>query len=272
MKDFETADFSRDVLEASKTTPIVVDFWAEWCGPCRILGPILERLHEKDTGRWTLVKVDTDRNQDIASRYGIRGIPSVKMFVDGNVVSEFTGAQPERAVQQWLDSSLPDPFQVDLQEARALINEGDERGGQAVLEQVLEKNSSHGEARVLMSKSILPDDPERAIELISGIEEDSKHFPLADAIRRLADLNEKVNSLADLPEGPAKESYSSALREIASGNYDSAIEHLIEVIRIDRSYDDYGARKACVALFTLLGEEHEVTRKHRRVFARALNV
>jgi putative thioredoxin len=272
MKDYETADFSRDVLDASKTTPVVVDFWAEWCGPCRILGPILERLHEKDAGRWTLMKVDTDRNQDIASRYGVRGIPSVKMIVDGRVVSEFTGAQPERAVRQWLDSSLPDPFQVDLQRAQALMSEGDEKGGIAVLEQVLEKNPSHGDARVLMAKGILPEDPERAMDLISGIEEDSKHFPLADAIRRIADRNEKMNRLAELPEGPAKKSYSSALREIASGNYDSAIEHLIEVIKIDRSYDDYGARKACVALFTLLGEEHEVTRKHRRVFAGALNV
>ena len=269
---YETQDFNRDVIEASRVTPVLVDFWAEWCGPCRILGPVLEKLHAQDSGRWSLVKVDTDRNQEVALRYGIRGIPAVKLFVDGAVVNEFTGALPERMVRQWLNSSLPDPFRHDLERVRVLLEGGKEGDAVEVLEGVLRQDRSHEEARVLLALQIFPHDAARAMELTEGIEADSRQFPLADAIRTIRDLRERQENPDDLPEGEAKGSYEAALHALAAGDYDAAIAGFIGVIRTDRSYDDEGARKACVALFRLLGEENAVTLKYRREFSGALNV
>ena len=97
---YDVVDFQKEVIEASFEKPVLVDFWAPWCGPCRVLGPVLEKLAVEEADRWTLAKVNTDQNQEVSMQYGIRGIPAVKLFVDGNVVNEFTGALPEHMVKK----------------------------------------------------------------------------------------------------------------------------------------------------------------------------
>lgn len=101
--------FQTDVLDKSHEKPVVVDFWAPWCGPCRVLGPTIEKLAKESKGRWRLVKVNADTHADLARRYGVRGIPAVKLFVDGSVRAEFAGALPEPALRRWLDQHLPAP-------------------------------------------------------------------------------------------------------------------------------------------------------------------
>nr|HPQ59697.1 thioredoxin [Flavobacteriales bacterium] len=105
--DFEVTDFERQVIARSAHVPVLVDLWAAWCGPCRFLGPIVEKLAREADGRWELVKVDTEANPDIAARYEVRGIPNLKLFVNGEVVAELAGALPEPQLRQWIEEHLP---------------------------------------------------------------------------------------------------------------------------------------------------------------------
>src|SRR6056297_2298526 len=105
---FELNDFQKDVVEACRVKPVVIDFWAPWCGPCKQLGPVIEKLAGEAKGRWKLVKVNTDRHPELATQFNVRGIPSVKMVYEGEIIAEFTGAQPEKMIRNWLNENLPD--------------------------------------------------------------------------------------------------------------------------------------------------------------------
>ena len=140
---YEVTNFQEDVIEASAKAPVLVDFWAPWCGPCRVLGPTLERLAEDANGKWTLVKVNTDQNPDVSNQYGIRGIPAVKLFVDGDVVEEFTGALPEYAVKQWLEKALPSESKKLVDKAEREIAAGNREDARRLLETSLDQEPSN---------------------------------------------------------------------------------------------------------------------------------
>jgi putative thioredoxin len=122
--DYEVKDFQHDVIDASAQLPVLVDFWAAWCAPCKMLGPILEQLAAAAQGRWKLVTVDVDAQPALAQQYQVRGIPAVKLFIDGRVVDEFSGAMPQAALVQWLDSRIPTPAQRQVAEAREHLAHG----------------------------------------------------------------------------------------------------------------------------------------------------
>lgn len=267
---FEIEDFERDVLARSQTVPVLVDFWAAWCAPCRMLGPVLEKLAASADGQWVLAKVDTDRHQDIAARYGIRGIPNVKLFAGGKVIEEFTGALPEAAVSQWLKRALPNPLAKEVARAETLVKEGRPLEAQALLGGILKKDPTNEHARVVLAGTYLESLPHKAQELVAGIEEHSPFFPAADAIRTFSALTTKLENPGSLPDGQVKPVYMEALHALGRAEYDEALQKFIEVIRGDRYYDEDGARKACVAIFRVLGEEHETSRKFRREFSSAL--
>lgn len=267
----EITDFKKDVLEKSHTIPVLVDFWAAWCGPCRILGPVLERVAGEYKDRFELAKVDTDRHQEIAVQYGVRGIPSVKLFVEGRVVNEFTGALPENMVVQWLERALPGKFKKDIEKAVALIAEGSVDPARALLETVIRNEPQNDHARVVLAGTYMDSDLIRADDLVRGIEEHSGHFPVADAIHTVFTLNAKLQNPDSLPDDGVKDLYLDGIRHLSQRHYDGALGKFIDVIRSNRTYDEDGARKACIAIFRILGEEHEITRSRRREFSSALN-
>ena len=268
----EVSDFELEVVQKSRATPVVVDFWATWCGPCRVLGPILERLEKGNLGQWILAKVDTDLHQGIAQKFGIRGIPNVKLFVDGTPIAEFTGALPEPAIIQWLRENLPDPMKKEIDNARQLLTSGRTAEGIGSLENLFARAPDNHEVKGLLAGAIFPNDHARAAELVRGIEADSPQFPLADALRTVADLELKRATTTAFPNGTVKQVYLSAIDAMANNDFATALDGFIKVLRADKSYDEEGARRACVALFRILGDDNELTRGKRREFSSALFV
>ena len=144
--------------ERSYTLPVLVDFWAEWCGPCKVLGPILERLAKQHEGEWALAKLDTEEHRAIAAKYTIRSIPNVKLFVDGEVGDEFVGALPEPAVVEWLSKAVPSKYRVQLDGARQLLLEGRASSAQEMLETIIAAEPNNDQAIVLLGQTFLGSD------------------------------------------------------------------------------------------------------------------
>ena len=266
---YDTDDFQTDVIERSRSIPVLVDFWAEWCGPCKILGPVLERLAGQADGQWALAKLDTDKHPAIAARYGIRSIPNVKLFVDGEVVNEFVGALPERTVEEWLKNAVPSKYRAQLEGARQLLLE--DRAGEAreILRPIVAAEPENHQAAALLAQALFGSDPEEALRTVEPIGLGSDYYEMADAIRTLDGALTRIND-SPPPDDPVKDSYVRALAAARAGDFQAALDGLIEVVRKNRFYDDDGARKTCIAIFKLLGEDHPTTKRSRPLLSNAL--
>src|SRR5918999_766282 len=240
--DVSDADFEQRVVQRSAEVPVLVDFWADWCQPCHMLAPVLEKAVDARDGRIELAKLDVDSNQATAARYGVRGLPTVKAFRDGKVVSEFTGAQPPAAVARFVDGLVPS-------EADELVGGGDE----ASLRRALELEPGHAVARRELGRLLLRrGDADEALELLEGAAGDFVAQGLAARAR-----------LSDDPDlSPAFEAWDA-------GDPSTALE-LLQGALADPDRRDL-VRRVMVAIFTELGPEHPLAREHRRRLSAALN-
>jgi putative thioredoxin len=268
--NYDTDDFEKDVLERSYRMPVLVDFWAEWCGPCRVLGPILEKLAEESNDGWALAKLNTDKHPELSARYGIRSIPNVRLFVDGKVVDGFIGALPENMVRGWLIKALPSKFHNQIKDAQRLLAEGRIGEAQAILEEVVGAEANNDLANTLLARTYVFSDPSKAIEIVDRIGPTSEYSDIAEAIKTFGEKFLYLEDSTPLKEGAPRERYLSAIESLRSQNFGDALDGFIDVIRKDRYYDDDGSRRACVAIFRFLGEDHQVTKEYRQVFASVL--
>ncbi|MDX1620225.1 MAG: thioredoxin [Nitriliruptorales bacterium] len=268
IRDVKLDDFDDHVLQRSHEVPVVVDFWAAWCGPCRTLGPLLEEAVAGREGQVELAKVDVDANQPLAQRYGVRGIPAVMGFRDGQVVAQFTGAVPRTHIEDFLDRLVPSEADRLVAEARAA--EGP--AAATYYEQALDHDPNHRAAAVGLADLVVDDDPERALQLVKAHRPD----PAAEAVATRAELALSGGGDEDalrqrLDEDPEDEEARLLLgRVLASrGVYEDALTHLLEVVRAGGVHRDT-AREQIVGIFTVLGDDHELVRRYRPQLAKAL--
>ena len=267
--DVMEATFQTEVIDRSKTVPVLVDFWAPWCAPCRTLSPILERVAADSDGAFALVKINTDENQDLALRYNVRGIPAVKMFRGGRVVDEFVGVKPEREVREFV--KLHAPSQVDrwLIEAESLVYGERWDEAHAAYRRILDAKPGHPRAALELGRLLIA--AGRGDEAESALREVPANTPerdTAEALLPLAQLIAYAQSSNGSSEGlDAK--YREAGECILNRRAHDAVEVLLDLLRANRSYRDGEAKRAVLALLTYLGDDPAV-KDYRRQLASVL--
>ena len=263
----EVQNFQEDVIDASSSIPVLVDFWAEWCGPCRILGPVLEKLEAEQTGQWKLAKLDTEAHPELSAQFRIQSIPAVKLFVDGQVVNEFTGALPEHAVREWLDNAIPSESKAHLAHALELLQNDQRNEALLILESLAATDASNPEVIGPLARLLFFQDLDRSKSLAVALADDPKFKPVHDAIVLLGDIQSRratLESLESTTDG--LENYTSAIDSLEAGDIEQVLISLIEVLKVNRYLDDDGSRKMGIALFIILGDAHPLTKKYRRTF------
>jgi putative thioredoxin len=245
--DINEEDFAAEVLQRSAEVPVVVDFWAPWCAPCRQLSPALEKAAEARDGKVVLVKIDTDQNPEVAQRYGVQGIPAVKAFVDGEVTAEFVGAQPPSQVEAFFDGLVPSETQL-------LLDAGDEES----LRKILENEPANVDANFALAQiQYRQGDPDSALELLRNVSGNFRADGLAARIELEREDRRRVREAFEkLDEGELEEGLDLLLEEIAEGDLDAD--------------DRERVRKVIVAVLDELGVDHPLARESRRRLAATL--
>jgi len=277
VKDGSTATFVADVIEASMEVPVIVDFWAPWCGPCKTLGPALEKAVRQAGGLVRLVKIDVDQNQDLAMQMNVRSVPSVFGFRQGRPVDGFAGAVPDSQIKSFIErltGGAKPPVEEALEMARETLDAGDPAGASQIFAQVLAQDPAHpgavaGMIRCLVATGDLKQARQAVGQLPPEMAADGEvaaavsALELAEQAGGAGDLDAFRRRLeADPDDHQARLDMAMAL--YGAGRAEAAIEELLELIRRDRAWNEEAGRKQLVKLFDALGHAHPLTAAGRR--------
>jgi putative thioredoxin len=263
------ADFEYEVINYSHNLPVVVDFWAAWCVPCKTLGPLLERLAQEGRGAFRLAKVDVDESPNLALRFGVRSIPNVKAFSQGQVVAEFVGLQPEPRVREFINKLAPSQDTLELEKAQGLLEQHRWAEAETIYRRILKHNPDHSAALLGLVKSTLGQGRGRETLPILNEFPASREYSAAQMLRPLAEaiaLPPAYEADRD-PLGPA---FQNSIRLAGRGNQPAAIDGLLDILRENKQYRNGLPRQLVVALLELLGENDPMTRQYRQELASIL--
>ncbi|MEM6490569.1 MAG: thioredoxin [Pseudomonadota bacterium] len=285
IKDVDTPTFMTDVVDASMSTPVIVDFWATWCGPCRQITPVLENAVRAARGKVRLAKVDIDRNQEIAAQMRVQSIPAVYAFFQGRPVDAFVGAQPESQIKAFVErltklggDAPGDPIADALAQAKATFDEGEYSAAASIYKQIIEADPGNPDAIAGLGRCFLARNKTKdARALIDGLDEETAKTPAivslvaalelaAEGVGDVKALQKKLD--ADADDHAAR--YDLANAVFALGDRERAIDELIAIVRRDREWREDEARKRLVKMFEAIGPTDPLTIAGRRKLSSAM--
>jgi putative thioredoxin len=264
------------VIQASERVPILVDFWADWCQPCKALMPVLAKLADEYQGRFYLAKLNTEQHQDLAAQFGIRSIPNCKLFINGQMVDEFSGALPESAVREFLDKHLPRPSDGLVEQARQALLDGDADTALALLQQAKGTDPDNIRIDITIAQThAAAGDAAAAMAVLDALPTEQQNDPEVQALRGHLHFEAEAAGLPDpatlakrlaADEHDSEARYQMAIHQVLQRDFEGALQILLELMRDDRGFNDDAARKTMLKIFDLLGEDPLATRYRSKMF------
>jgi putative thioredoxin len=267
-------NFQQQVIEKSREIPVLVDFWASWCNPCQMLMPIVIHLAEEYQGKFHLVKVNSDEQQALAARYGVRSLPTLKLFLNGEVVEEIMGAQPEPVLRQILDQYIQIEVNPRVLEAQDLLQQGQQEQAYQLMLQAHEEEPQNQQITMdLIRLTVMMGNHEKAEAMIeelprevresADIQQLAAQIQFATIIKQSHEPDELEARISSNPDDLESRHQLAAWR-VLEGNYEAALEEFLEIMKKDRSWQEDTARKSILAIFDMIPGETELTGKYRR--------
>jgi putative thioredoxin len=270
-----TRENFQQVMEASFRVPVLVDFWASWCQPCQVLMPILAKLADDYQGKFLLGKLNTEEEPEIAAQFGIRSIPNVKLFRNGQPVDEFMGALPEKAVREFLDRHLPRESDATIEQAHERLAAGNADAAIALLAEAREADPDNPRVALALAEAhVAKGDTTAAAALVDSLPPDERDKPEVARLRshlffesQVADVPAAVELEARLASEPDDHEalFQLALRKVVEKDYDTAMGLLLQLMKQDREFGDDAGRRTLIKVFELLGDDPRVDQCRRRM-------
>ena len=267
--DVTEADFEYEVIQYSQKTPVVVDFWADWCIPCKTFSPLLAKITQESQGDFRLAKVDVDENPKLAQRYNVRSVPAVKGFRGGQMIAEFAGTPPEPQVRKFLDELVPSPSDLQLEKGESLLIVEEWSRAEVAFRQTLDERSKHPGALLGLTKCLLAQgNGPAALDILDHFPA-SREFSSAQQLRPLAKALTQREQFIE-SETLIDATYGRALHLISRGNLPAAMDGLLAILKEEKRYRDDEARQVMISIFEILGNENPLTRQYRAELASVL--